>query len=767
MEQPKRIVVMDSSALLAYLQNFTDPHQPSMNALEQLMKLTADGERAIDKILIPDHIFYELTGILPISLKIMKEKFAAADRDPKVLESIVEMYTQASPRGVKMTSAEKSIIDPAIKTHVRALLNFVARHPDSLVDTEVAKKYCARLKADYSMLCAHSESELKNYRPTFADAFHHLGGDFHASDLRVHIGQLMMMGLITEREYNDRMGEEETRGNHKRFLHTKEMLDCLHGKSLSKGKNGAEFTKKRHILDDRAYVSLQESEKKLIQEKPKAEQADAQYLTLRLFEEYPLLKAHLDHLQHKTTLTKKALKTKRQSSDVVREALGPSQLLIEHYCYGGIIPQNKPALLAVAKALDIETGDLDLDDSQHDIRKKLHDRGFFEISPTLAQLQTIQAILTQAHIDAPALTRFVQGVARQPHVLRNQFNEACRPSGNTEKNLPYEKVFTHALINHTMAWEDFVRLLVQSNSLHDNQGILESARGDVLVDQEAGTLYLDPQGIEGRLSKYPLGYMAAPVEQRMANGAVRSYYKITGDNLLKYAWQELVEPAKFPKRVSIIFEALLAPAVKHDAGAVREAARGILGEDTLLQIEKDFANRYARKHLANAPPYRSVIAALHTTSRITRKNLGEVATLEVAQNISEQNPQSHVWLINHDSDLFPDATTGKPQLEASIARQHAGLDPRLAQLNIRSRGNKRLHFVNSVQFLDTISTLLGHDPKRSAQWIHHSSIDDGKKIPYQVMDKLIVRRESMSWRSLVQADVEARPKHDRNQRMSI
>ncbi len=211
-----------------------------------------------------------------------------------------------------------------------------------------------------------------------------------------------------------------------------------------------------------------------------------------------------------------------------------------------------------------------------------------------------------------------------------------------------------------------------------------------------------------------------------------------------------------PKRISPILEALLYPAINRDAATVRHVACNILGEETLLQMEKDFANRYARKHLSNTPPYRNIIAALHTTSRITRKNLGEVATLEVAQSATEQKPEAHVWLINHDSDLFPDTTTGKPQLEASIARQHAGLLPKLSQLNEGCLNNPKLHFVNTTQFLDTISMLLGHDPKRSSQWVHHDSTGEGNRKPYHVLDRAIVRRESMSWKSQIQHEAEQR-----------
>jgi hypothetical protein len=150
---------------------------------------------------------------------------------------------------------------------------------------------------------------------------------------------------------------------------------------------------------------------------------------------------------------------------------------------------------------------------------------------------------------------------------------------------------------------------------------------------------------------------------------------------------------------------------------------------------------------------------LHTTSRITGKNLGEAATLEVAQTLSEQNPDASVWLINHDSDLFPNSV-GRPQLEASIARQHAGLGlvPKLETLNTASLQNPNLHFVKSVQFLDSISSLLGHNPDVASQWInnHTQATDDHtKNKPYGVLDKGIVRPQSTSWAAQVNASIEA------------
>jgi hypothetical protein len=759
MENPKRIAVLDSSALLACLQNFTDPHQPSLSVLEQLMAPNADGERLIDQILIPDHIFYELTGILPISLKFMHEKFATARDNPKALESLIEMYTQASPRGDKNDAGGK------IKNHVRALLHFVAHHPESLVPTHAAEEYCKRLKADYSMLCAHSESDLTHYRPTFADAFHHLGKDFHATDLRVHIGQLMMMGLITEREYNERMGHEEKEGGHKkRFILTREMLNRLTMNAAPQGttsytpESALAVGHERGLITKPARDTIEKKEAEYHHKSGKRADKLQDYLTLGFFERYPILDASLQGYRQKerSQLHRKQVEKAKPSNQRIYEAVGPSPLLVEHYCFGGILPDSNAALLTIARALHVEVSDLEPHADMHIIRKKLHERGFFEISPTFRQLCEIQEALTHASINAPVLARFIQGVIHQPESLRNRFNNACKPGTNTGESLPYEKVFTHALVNRTLTWDNFLQLLVQSHSMHDGQGILSSVTGDILIDRQSGTLYLDTHGIEGRHGMHPLGYMATPLEHRMVNGTIRSYYRISHDELLDRAWRELTPPAHFPKRVSPIFEAMLTPAVKRDAAAVREVACNILGEEPLLQMEKDFANRYARKHLSNTPPYRSTIAALHTTSRITRKNLGEVATLEVAQKVTEQTPEAHVWLINHDSDLFPDTATGKPQLETSIARQHTGLLPKLSLLNECCRNNPKLHFVNTTQFLDTISILLGHDPKRSSQWVHHDSTGDGNRKPYHVLDRAIVRRESMSWKSQIQHEAEQR-----------
>lgn len=762
MHQPKRIAVLDSSALLACLQNFTDPHLPSLNVLEQMMAQNADGERHIDQILIPDHIFYELTGILPISLKFMKEKFASAKGNPAALNNLIEMYVQASPRG------DKNDVGGKIKNHVRTLLHFVAHHPESLVDTQAGEEYCKRLKADYSMLCAHSAGDLTHYRPTFADAFHHLGDDFKASDLRVHIGQLMMMGLITEREYNERMGQEEKEGGHKkRFILTREMLDRLTAKAGKHegARHGPEtaFTNghEHGLITKPARDSIERKEVEYYRKrndkiKKKSQEQAKKYLALGFFERYPILDVSLEGYRQKqrVQLHRKQIEKTHPSRQRIHEAVGPSPLLIEHYCFGSILPDSNPALLAIAQALHIEVGDLDMHREKYDVRKTLHERGFFEISPTLDQLREIQQTLTREGIATPMLDRFINAVAHQPEVLRNQFNDACNYSGTAEGSLPYEKVFTHALINRTLGWDDFLRLLTRSHSLHDSQGLLTTANGDILVDAQSGTLYLDTHGIEGRGGVHSLGYMAAPIKQRMVDGTIRSYYKISSDVLLQRAWRELTQPAQFPKRTSPIIEALLAPAVQQDAAKLREMGIDIIGEDRLLQMEKDFANRYARKHLKVAPPYRSIIAALHTTSRITRKNLGEVATLEVAQTVSRHHSDAHVWLINHDSDLFPDATTGKPQLETSITRQHASLIPKLGQLNERSLSNQQLHFVNTVQFLDTISTMLGHDPKRSSRWTHSSIDNESRKKPYQVLDRAIVRRESMSWKVQIQNRLE-------------
>lgn len=759
MSAPKRIVVMESSALLTTLQNFTDAHNPSLAVLDRLLQPGEDGAPLVDEIRIPDHVFYELTGILPISFPRMRTRLATAATQGKTkLDEIVEMYAQTSPRG------DKNDPEGKIKNHVRALLHFVARHPEALVSTETSKRFCERLKADYGVLCAAGEDQRAHYRPSFADAFHYLGDDFKASDLRVHIGQLMMMGLMTEKEYNDRMGEEEKEGGRKkRFLLMGEMLDRLSSKRATANDDSIEPESieakghERRFITQHAREAISEAEDVLHKQakKGRAEHGDKKnYLTLGFFERYPaILEASEDDYRRKerNPVKRSKIEHSRPNAGRLREAVGPSPLLIEHYCYGGILPKSNPALLAIAQALAIDIAGLDMHMPKHDLRRALHERGFFEISPTLSQLKTIEADLNAQNIDHEMLQHFIGKVSHHPRALREQFVQACKAERDDKTAVPYEKVFTHALINGSLAWAEFFALLKQSHAVFEEAGAHQytNPQHDFYINAEGTQVRLASSGVMLRGHTHPGSHMEAPIDSHTVAGKNHSYYQVAPEALVQRGWHELTQPSRYPKQVAYVFESMLAPAVQRDAAHLREQAQQLLGEDRLVQMEKDYANRHARKHLQSSPPYRNIFAALHTNSRIARKNLGEIAVLEAAEQANREAPGANVWIINHDSDLFPNQAR-RPQLEASLIRQHAGLVPGLASRNQAAATNPQLHFVNTRQFMETLSRMLRRDVDHSGQPTQIPSATS-RGLAFGILDRPIVRGISPSWQAAIDA----------------
>ncbi len=759
MSEAKRIVVMDSSALLSTLMSFTDQHTHTAHALETLMTPPQEGGKPlIDRILIPDHVFYELTGILPISLPFMQQEFQQAKDtgNTKKRDDLIEMYVHASPRGDKREGSGK------VKSHIRVLLNFIADHPhDVLVHTDISEKYCKRLKADYAMLSAVSDTNIQSYRPTFGDAFAHLGDDFKAGNLRVHIGQLMMMGLITEREFNDRMGADTSGLTKKtRFLHTSEMLDCLQGKPLiSEDKKSSMYRSERDILTSKARELIEGNEKEKIKHiKDPAKKSEAHYLTLDFFEHYPILEHSLKSYRQKKPdqIQIKDIKPEPNAAkELLHEAIAPMPLLMEHFCYGGILPTNNVALLSAAQSLGLNTDDLSKDMSQHNLRRGLYQLGFFEISPTMAQLEDIQNHLKQQEIAAPILDAFVNKIEKRPDTLRSRFNAASKSNGNLKKQgLGYEKVFVDALINGSIAWDEFLKLVEKTHGLpRIVDGNLASHDAAVLVNKHENTIAFDQKGILCRKGMNAVGgYISDAAKVYIDGGKERDYFELPAQEMIERCHQEINHDHIANTRLYRVFESMLFPTVAHDASQVREQARELFGDDRLIQLEKDFANRHARKHNAQQPPYRSVIAAMHTVSRITRKNLGEIATLEAAQTASADAPHAEIWIINHDSDLFPDKTKrNKPQLEPSIPRQHAGLNPELANINYTAANNPKLHFVNTKQFLDTIRVQLRLDPSFAERAGQHEDQEDSKRtLPWGIKERAVVKHHSQSWQHHVQ-----------------
>ena len=128
-DQKDRVLVLETSALLAILNNFTDPYNHSTDVFETLLQPPPGraGKPVAQSIAIPDHVFYECTGILANSIPKMLELLTSTKHDPQKFEETIEFYVTASPRtGVGVKNRD------TIKDQLRTLFRFIAAHPDCL-----------------------------------------------------------------------------------------------------------------------------------------------------------------------------------------------------------------------------------------------------------------------------------------------------------------------------------------------------------------------------------------------------------------------------------------------------------------------------------------------------------------------------------------------------------------------------------------------------------------------------------------------------------
>lgn len=701
MKRNKRIVLFETSALLATLSMFTDHYTHDPEALERLIEpMPPSMEPLVDKVLIPDHVVYELTGLLPISFPYMLKQFALHKGDEKARDALIDMYALSSPRG--------EVNDPTgdQKSHVRMLLRFIANHPDCIVHTQTSKAYSERLKADYAVLGTVDANQMRQYRPTFADAMHHVGDAFNVDALRVHAGQLMMMGIISETEFNDRIGRVETpMSKQQRFYKTSELLSKL--------------AKAERIPEEFAdHVKRQETHE--------TDDEKNGYLKLGTLRRYPQL-LRLSAKRYSVPTPSGVQEKPMTNEEIFAAAIGPSHLLMEHYLYGGIIPNTNQSLLAIANALGFETRGLRTDDANDRITQALYNQGFYELSPTLEQLITIQNTCKQAGIDAHILGTFIAAIPHAERSLQQRFRDSCtNPQSEgiaqqKELRIPhigiaYEKVFSDALINGSLGWSEFQALVQETGGLHRRYDpYIGTQRGDILLspssDAKKAHVLIAHDGFVGRTGvTVPNTYISRSTRSLTVGSEQGSYYDLTASALIERCRAGLVD-RRVSSKLYRCFETMLYRPAAQDVVQLRDKAVAILGEDRVIQHEKDFANRHARKSLQVQPPYRSLFAALHTNSRILRKNLGEVATLEAASNVIESESDAQLWVVNHDSDLFCDDKRNL-QIEDSVVRQHAGIYAGVRELNTMLAGKDRLHMVNTNQFLDTLHTAMGRKPRK-------------------------------------------------------
>lgn len=755
--QPARILVMETSALLAALTASSDSFTRSAQGLERLLHpSSATGQPLVDLVVIPDHVFYELTGLLPPChaelLRRLAEAKAADETEHHAiaeakrhlspvqaallkprnhLESVIDFYTLISPRG-EVNDAKRQQ-----KNHLRVLLRFLAAHPESLQPTEVGRQYAGRLIADYSMLSARGNAlkeSLDQYRPTFADAFHYLENDFSLQELRVHAGQLMMMGLITEREFADRMGEDEKElGTKKRFYKTGDFINHL--AATSKEASSA-ASADAGMPEEKSVPLITADERAALRSREKIDEPNGRYkdLTAGFFVDHPeiLRRAHA----RVGTVPKPPLEpdagAQEKAVQAARAALAPSPLLMEHYLSSGILPRDTASRLAIAHALGLSTHGLSSQSTDDRVREVLDPQGFEETSPTLPQLEAIREALRPLHGDLRLLDMLLENIRTNGNPASVAFARACRigtapqpkPSESAARTgLPYEKVYSDALSSGFIRWADFWQLAKPGLQPYGEYWGTEHA--DILVRPglaaNNATVYIAQDGIAGRQGITRFDTLDCKSVTLTPVNSHRLYYAIPIKELLARTHASLADSQQ-RSQLYRVFEGLLLPRVKDNAATLRRDALEVLGDTQTVHIEKDFANRWTRRCRGKQLPFEDPFTALHTNSRIQRKNLGEVSTLEAAEQALHAHPDAQVWLAGHDSDLYPSPLHDRaPQLEEAVVRQHAGMLNGQGTLDIRTLNqraeNKRLHFVTSPALVDTLRRLSGFEPRGRYEFI--------------------------------------------------
>lgn len=714
-EGKKHYMVPDASALIALMKNFTDIYSETNQTLEQMV--TPKNRRSapmLDKILIPDHTLYEVTGITAMTMPTMLQRFREAAHDPEALERWVDLYVAASPRND--TRLQQHHIR---KAQVRGLLRFVAQHPDWVVETDVSKRYAAELKTDYAVLAGVGDADvLQQYRPSIGDVMDVMGDAFSLDNLRVHYGQLWMMGVVNEADYSKRMQQDEKAKGNQRFITTTEWNRLL-----------------------KAQEKLSEEEldeiKQMTQQSEAHSDQGKQYLTVGMLKSFPHILARyrfseMFHGEKTHAETKRWYDDTKGGHGVVANALRPSKLLMEQLFYGGIIPLE--AMGEVAKLLGY---DVEESASTHRVstKQQLHRQGFFERTTSCAELRTIYDGLI-ANGYAPekiqGLRKLNDGLKHITEKHRDRLNQACqnRDSGSTYlSGTPYEKMLAQELINGTVSFEEFTHILRGTNhGLIASQGRLATKEGDIVIELAAGQpseqarIWINQEGFGGRnghtdISAYHYD-KAHTLRRELVRGAGHKDY-------VEFQLDALIEICRHNRRlghdnkVYRVFESLLYPSVLRDASGVRAASLDVLGEDRLVQLEKDFSNRHIRRIQTVLPPCADLFSAQHVNRRIARKNLGEIATAEVATKLAaEQGEDAKVWIANHDMDLMPKANRyatktdmdGTLYFSDRLHRMTSHLEPELRALEAdmdAQQKDGRLDFVGSQQLLETARQMTG------------------------------------------------------------
>jgi hypothetical protein len=638
-----------------------------------------DGKANATGIYIADMVFYEATGFRPDYIPTLLETLRAAKENGNVsLARTIDALAHFSPRGGKNNGDPK-------KQHVRALLYWITKHPESIVTTKVGKWFSQVLEDENILLYAKERGSSygslpANYRLSRHDVALILPDDFKEDALRIHISDFYAWGLLREDKVR------------KLAAHTDQK------KPQSKG-----------LATDKNFITLKDLG---------IADSDETYLTYGYFKEHPDLLRSISP-EPKAASWKSKLAQPVIVTDI-EETRTSAKMMMEQFIFGGLLPEQE--IPAIAVSLGFLSEEEAHQPSKKKMRQQLKDRGFFAYAPTISDLQQLwhrcednpAYYLLGKLLSHAAADRIINDHAerlnsqcRRP--LRLQPTKAQPIVQIPESGLPLERYFSVALVDGLTSIEEFLELLKQTGALE--HGFISNGQQDISVEQTDGKpamIWFRRQGVHSRTAPDTSTRFEIMAERHSPHSG-QEQSGCTLEKLaslcLKSSTQDVIGDKAKPIR---LIDAMLFPAIERNASNVLATAESIIGKVRLQQILSagHNAHRQRWKEVVGGAYFRSCLVEQESFGRMHGFHNGEVATLEAAIELRKKR-EGTVIIANHDNALrgskddpvaiaFGGEMMEKVQLTEGVEREKTEL--RQHCLDLRSAcADMRLYMATSHQ----------------------------------------------------------------------
>lgn len=712
--------LLDTSAVIGYFetlrQHVPRPHDLGTRnfaryhsqLLQRLEKLTLPENHGAMPLRITDHVFYELSGLMPPILHRAANQFKAIETEfaPKLAHSegeardrLLKEKARAYQHGIddlvdwsirldrRRPLDQKSTIGDRVE-ELNQLFTLFAYYPEILLPTRVGQDFfrsvriesaavagigrlkqpanaihyqqeIAKIQKGASEQAKQDETGLAHYALSFNDVMQTPGLDFRIDHLRIHWGQMYFMGLIDEYQYRDFMrnisgakeANEQGHDNNSRFV--------TYGSLFNRNKETS--------LTGSGLVQLvKDSREKLEKEGISPEAIRRRNLTFGELQNF--IPNELD----------------------VRQAIGPSKLTMDQCIFGGLLPGAAIKRHRVGEEHEIRANDVEVEslrlmaqalgyhppkihpqdrDRYEHLRNALKHQGFFERTITLGDCARIRQSLHQAQVPTEKLDLLF---AHLPQQLREKSSDMVRQKngdGGIELTAPLERVFTQALVHGVLNTEQFLALLVKMDVGTFTHNNLPACS----IKTEGLSLEFRIQPTVNNILGLSADKLAAVIEPHSCKLVIADQTSPHFDR--RQDFDALVAMGRSTRRSGANFregqallDRLLASKFKANESAPRvmlskahEAFAELFGKedgDTIFfQLLKDFESRQERQfqagdHIVSSRrPADCPFAANHRNRQVDRRNKGEVSVVEAAHTLQVEKPDSKIWVGNHDSDI--------------------------------------------------------------------------------------------------------------------